>query len=41
MALLITQILISVASIGTIFLVTYGKVLVQDTLMRINAGNNG
>ena len=41
MTLLITKILISVASLGTIFLVTSGKVLLQDVLMRINGANNG
>ena len=41
MALLITQIIISVFSLGTIFLITSGRVLFQDTLVRINGGNKG
>ena len=41
MTLLITKILLSVASLGTIFLVISGKVLIQDVLMRINGSNNG
>ena len=41
MALLITQILIAIASLGTIFLVTFGKALFLDVLMRINGGNKG
>ena len=41
MALLITQILIAIASLGTIFLVTFGRTLFQDVLMRINGDNKG
>ena len=41
MALLITQILIAIASLGTIFLVTFGRTLFLDVLMRINGDNKG